>query len=174
MNIEIERKFLVKDPSIIQQAESFDEITQGYFLTEKGISIRIRLKNKLAFLCIKGRVEMDNGLIRNEFEYEIPFEDGEFMLHKFCSTRVVSKKRYYLMQNELRWEIDVFEGRHAPLIIAEVDLADPGSRGGHALEIEHPGVDDFLQGHVAEVAGDDFRVGLQGAYDLAYPFQFGG
>ena len=53
-------------------------------------------------------------------------------------------------------------------------LADPGSRGGHALEIEHPGVDDFLQGHVAEVAGDDFCVGLQGAYDLAYPFQFGG
>ena len=53
-------------------------------------------------------------------------------------------------------------------------LADPGSRGGHALEIEHSGVDDFLQGHVAEVAGDDFRVGLQGAYDLAYPFQFGG
>ena len=40
MNIEIERKFLVKNPSIIQQAESFDEITQGYFLTEKGISIR--------------------------------------------------------------------------------------------------------------------------------------
>ena len=53
-------------------------------------------------------------------------------------------------------------------------LADPGSRGGHALEIEHSGVDDFLQGHVAEVAGDDFCVGLQGAYDLAYPFQFGG
>ena len=53
-------------------------------------------------------------------------------------------------------------------------LADPGSRGGHALEIEHPSVDDFLQGHVAEVAGDDFCVGLQGAYDLAYPFQFGG
>ena len=53
-------------------------------------------------------------------------------------------------------------------------LADPGSRGGHALEIEHPSVDDFLQRHVAEVAGDDFCVGLQGAYDLAYPFQFGG
>ena len=122
MNIEIERKFLVKDPSIIQQAESFDEITQGYFLTEKGISIRIRLKNKQAFLCIKGRVEMDNGLIRNEFEYEIPFEDGDFMLHKFCGARVVSKKRYFLIQNELRWEIDVFAGRHAPLIIAEVEL----------------------------------------------------
>ena len=60
------------------------------------------------------------------------------------------------------------------LSVVVLYLADPGSRGGHALEIEHPGVDDFLQGHVAEVAGDDFRVGLQGAYDLAYPFQFGG
>ena len=60
------------------------------------------------------------------------------------------------------------------LSVVVLYLADPGSRGGHALEIEHPGVDDFLQGHVAEVAGDDFCVGLQGAYDLAYPFQFGG
>ena len=60
------------------------------------------------------------------------------------------------------------------LSVVVLYLADPGSRGGHALEIEHPSVDDFLQGHVAEVAGDDFCVGLQGAYDLAYPFQFGG
>ena len=60
------------------------------------------------------------------------------------------------------------------LSVVVLYLADPGSRGGHALEIEHSGVDDFLQGHVAEVAGDDFCVGLQGAYDLAYPFQFGG
>ena len=122
MNIEIERKFLIKDPSIIKQAKSFDQIIQGYFLTEKGISIRVRLKNEKAFLCIKGRVEMDNGLIRNEFEYEIPFADGEFMLQKFCGSRVVSKKRYYLTHNQLCWEIDVFESRHAPLIIAEVEL----------------------------------------------------
>ena len=60
------------------------------------------------------------------------------------------------------------------LSVVVLYLADPGSRGGHALEIEHPSVDDFLQGHVAEVAGDDLCVGLQGAYDLAYPFQFGG
>ncbi len=122
MNLEIERKFLVKDPSVIDLAESFDDIVQGYFKTEKGISIRVRLKNNRALLCIKGRVELDNGLVRNEFEYEIPFADGEFMLKNFCKDRVVSKKRYYLKQGDLTWEIDQFSGRHAPLIIAEIEL----------------------------------------------------
>jgi CYTH domain-containing protein len=123
MNLEIERKFLVKDLSVIDKAEKFDDIEQGYFQTEKGISIRVRLKNRQAFLCIKGRVSLDNGIIRNEFEYEIPYADGEFMLRKFCGERVVIKRRYYLCENDLLWEIDVFQGRHKPLVITEIELA---------------------------------------------------
>ncbi|MBQ9788043.1 MAG: CYTH domain-containing protein [Lentisphaeria bacterium] len=122
MNLEVERKFLVKDRSVIERAESFDRIEQGYFLSEKGISIRVRLKNQKAFLCIKGRVAIDNGIIRNEFEYEIPYADGEFMLNKFCKERTVKKNRYYLRENNFLWEIDVFADRHEPLIIAEVEL----------------------------------------------------
>ena len=37
---------------------------------------------------------------------------------------------------------------------------DPCSRSGDLLEVEHPGIQDILQGHVAEVALDDLYSGV--------------
>lgn len=122
MKYEIEHKFLVKDVSIIKQAIRHIDMVQGYFVTEKGISIRVRLQNLQAFLCIKGKVNADNNLVRSEFEYEIPLEDGEFMLQNFCKNRVIQKTRYYLANNQLTWEIDIFKGRHQGLALAEIEL----------------------------------------------------
>ena len=51
-------------------------------------------------------------------------------------------------------------------------LTHPAGRGGHALEVEQMGVEEFVQVHFGVVAFDNLRLGLQGADDLldALPF----
>ena len=43
---------------------------------------------------------------------------------------------------------------------------NPGSGGCHFVEVKHLRVQDFVEVHVAVVAFDDFRLGLDGAYNL--------
>lgn len=115
---EIERKFLVEDSSILTVC-SFDEIKQTYLFNELNKSLRIRLKNENAFLTIKGN---QVGITRDEFEYQIPKEDAIEMIERF-NLKVLSKKRYYLKEHGLTWEIDVFEGKLEGLIVAEIELS---------------------------------------------------
>lgn len=84
-----------------------------------GTVFRVRIADDKAFLTIKGR---QHGISRAEFEYQIPVADAEDMLKSLCGTRVVEKTRYYLHYEGFLWEIDVFEGRHAGLIVAEIEL----------------------------------------------------
>ncbi len=114
---EIERKFLVKDSSIIMNCV-FDEIKQTYLFNELNKSLRIRLKNESAFLTIKGNQE---GISRDEFEYEIPKIDAIEMIERF-NLKVISKRRYYLIAQNLTWEIDVFEEKLKGLVVAEIEL----------------------------------------------------
>jgi adenylate cyclase len=114
---EIERKFLVRHETILSEC-SFDEIKQTYLFNERNKSLRIRLKNDQAFLTIKGN---QLGITRDEFEYEIPKLDAIDIIERF-NLKVLSKKRYYLKQENLTWEIDVFEGKLKGLIIAEIEL----------------------------------------------------
>jgi len=116
---EIERKFLVKDFSVIQDC-SFDIIQQSYLFNETTKSLRIRIKNDLAFLTIKGNLV---GITRDEFEYQIPKQEAIEIIEKF-GLKVLSKKRYYKEIDGLKWEIDVFEGSLSGLFIAEIELPD--------------------------------------------------
>jgi adenylate cyclase len=114
---EIERKFLVKDCSVIQ-ACSFDVIKQSYLFNETNKSLRVRIKNDNAFLTIKGNLV---GISRDEYEYQIPIGEALEIIDKF-NLKVLSKKRYYLKVAELTWEIDVFEGALSGLVVAEIEL----------------------------------------------------
>ena len=58
---------------------------------------------------------------------------------------------------------------HVPL-----DRTDPGRRGRYGVVAEKVGPDQFLELHVAVVAFDDLRPGLQGPDDLADLAQFVG
>ena len=51
-------------------------------------------------------------------------------------------------------------------------LADPSGRRCDIIKVEHSRAQDFLKIHISIVAWDDFRFGLQSAYDLLYAFQF--
>ena len=59
--------------------------------------------------------------MRQEFEYEIPVNDAEEIL-KLCAPNLLKKVRYKIDYAGHVWEIDIFEGRHAGLILAEVEI----------------------------------------------------
>jgi CYTH domain-containing protein len=119
MASEIERKFLVKKEvwEEIKKPEPFD-ILQGYLTNEKEKTIRVRIKNKTAFLTIKGATE---GITRQEFEYEIPLTDAQLLLKNFCS-KFINKKRYEIEHQGQLWEVDEFEHPNKGLILAEIEL----------------------------------------------------
>lgn len=114
---EIERKFLVNDLSVIENC-LFDEIKQAYLFNENQKSLRIRIKNEKAFLTIKGQI---SGFSRNEFEYEVPKEEAVEMIEEF-QLKVLEKRRYYFSAIPFIWEIDVFLGGLAGIVVAEIEL----------------------------------------------------
>ena len=122
MSVEIERKFLVRDPSWKHAATSFKDFQQGYFPTGDGVTVRARIAGDRARLTLKGPV---NGISRAEFEYPIPVEDAVAFLSAFCSKPVILKRRWYVPFGGFTWEIDEFAGQNEGLVVAEIELDAP-------------------------------------------------
>ncbi|MBD3808141.1 MAG: CYTH domain-containing protein [Epsilonproteobacteria bacterium] len=118
MAVEIERKFLV-DPNKLPNLGSGTKMLQGYLLA-RSPSIRVRIAGEKAFLTIKGKPQ--NHISRNEFEYEIPLQDGLELL-KECKELIISKTRYEIMYENHLWELDIFEEENEGLIVAEIELS---------------------------------------------------
>jgi CYTH domain-containing protein len=95
------------------------QIRQGYLFTEQAKSCRVRVKGAKGFLTLKFGTDL---LSRNEFEYEIPFEEACELLT--CCDKVLQKTRYEIPAGDHVWEIDVFSGALDGLILAEIELTD--------------------------------------------------
>lgn len=119
MGTEIERKFLVVDDTWRVAAVSATQLVQGYLGRVEQCSVRVRTGGGKAFLNIKGRTV---GVQRAEYEYAIPVADAQEMLETLCGTRVVAKTRHIVPFGGRDWEVDVFEGHNAGLVVAEVEL----------------------------------------------------
>lgn len=117
MAIEIERKFLVRSDGWRHGAVATG-YRQGYLAVEPQCSVRVRIADTAAWLTVKGA---GAGLARPEFEYPIPLDDAEGLL-ALCMPGVISKTRHVLPQGRHRWEIDVFHGDNAGLVLAEIEL----------------------------------------------------
>jgi CYTH domain-containing protein len=119
MGKEIERKFLINQ-------QKWDNLTkpkgklfrQGYLLTDKDKTIRVRATETKGFLTIKGQTI---GATRMEYEYEIPVGEATELLDNF-SLSELSKSRYEITVSGKIWEIDVFLGDNKGLIVAEIEL----------------------------------------------------
>jgi CYTH domain-containing protein len=120
MPLEIERKFLVV-PERWRPPARGTHFRQGYLATDPARSIRVRLAGDAAWLTIKGKT---TGMTREEFEYAIPAADAGAMLDRLCLQPLIEKTRYRLEVAGVTWEVDVFEGANAGLLLAEVELAD--------------------------------------------------
>lgn len=140
MALEIERKFLVLNDSYKKESFSHSHIQQGYICSERGRTVRVRIRDDRAFLTIKGP-STDNGLSRDEFEYEIPLEDGKKLL-LLCEPGIIDKTRWLVKSGEHTFEIDEFFGENEGLVMAEVELSSVD---------ESPKMPDFIG---KEVTGD--------------------
>lgn len=116
--MEIERKFLIKSLPANLDTYPKKHLEQAYLCTSP--VVRIRKEGEEYILTYKG-----NGLMVRE-EYNLPLTQEAYLhLKSKADGNVISKTRYYLPEkNGLTIELDVFEGIHAPLIMAEVEFPD--------------------------------------------------
>ena len=119
--LEIERKFLVLDDSYKSLSYGSSHIRQGYICSERGRTVRIRIRDEHAYITIKGP-SLNGGLSRYEFEQEIPFVDGENLM-SLCDPGIIDKTRWLVKSGRHTFEVDEFHGDNDGLVVAEVELA---------------------------------------------------
>lgn len=120
MGTEIERKFLVANDTWRATAVSAARLVQGYLTAEPGLTVRVRVADAAAWLTIKGATQ---GISRAEFEYPIPRTDADAMLATLALCPPVEKIRHHVPHAGHVWEVDVFAGANAGLVLAEIELA---------------------------------------------------
>lgn len=119
MNIEIERKFLVKGDFLPFVSKQY-HIVQGYLCAVPGRTVRVRVKAEKAFITVKGRPN-EVGFSRFEWEKEIAVSDALEMI-PLCEQGVIEKIRYEVIFDGRTFEVDVFEGENKGLVLAELEL----------------------------------------------------
>ncbi|MBW2389281.1 MAG: CYTH domain-containing protein [Deltaproteobacteria bacterium] len=115
--VEIERKFLVTGDAWQRGARAIS-IRQGYLARSADCVVRVRIADRAATLTIKGRA---HGLTTPEFEYPIP-TDHALPLLELCQAAIIEKTRYRVDHEGHSWEVDVFSGANAGLVLAEIEL----------------------------------------------------
>ncbi len=132
MALEIERKFLVTDLKALGTPECAKHLVQGYLNKDPERTVRVRLEERLnaegvvlsalGTLTVKGKTFQGSRL---EEEVEIPVEQAKTLLG-LALPRLIDKTRYVFKAQGavegLIWEVDVFHGELAGLVLAEVEL----------------------------------------------------
>lgn len=121
--MEIERKYTIKELPANLDSYPCHLIEQAYLNTNP--VVRIRKEDDTYYLTYKG-----SGMMARE-EYNLPLNEESYnhLLEK-ADGIVITKKRYVLPltdfqpdnKNNLFIELDIFEGKLAPLIIAEIEF----------------------------------------------------
>jgi adenylate cyclase len=118
---EVERKFLVDGDGWRGLSEAAVPILQFYLAANTGRSVRVRISGGTsAMLTLKFG---SHGRERDEFEYPIPLEDAE-ELTAFAVGHVIEKTRHHVRHCGYLYEVDVFGGSLAGLVIAELETPD--------------------------------------------------
>ena len=118
MNLEIERRFLIKNNKWRQYIINQTIITQGYLSSSNdGWIVRLRSENKQFKLTLKKHILNSTSL---EFEYIINKKEGNQILSNIKDK--IEKQRFYLKVNEQNWIVDIFQDSNKPLEIAEIEL----------------------------------------------------
>src|SRR5947208_10541713 len=117
---EIERKFLLRRlPEKLKRSRHYI-IEQGYLATESaGRQVRLSKKGKTASLTFKV------GRGRSREEREVKLSPKQFAgLWPATAGRRLRKLRYEIPWRNLLIEIDIYRGKHAGLVVAEVEFPD--------------------------------------------------
>ena len=112
---------LVKSKAWQAAADGGRRIRQAYLSNTAKNSVRVRIiDDAAARLTIKSGYR---GIVRDEFEYDIPVSDAVDLIRLRQST-IIDKVRYKVEYAGLVWEVDEFFGANAGLVLAEVELED--------------------------------------------------
>jgi CYTH domain-containing protein len=120
MNLEIERKFLVKNLSFKEESFKKTYIKQGFLNSDKNRTVRIRITDSHAYITIKG-LSNARGTSRFEWEKEIDLADAH-QLFLLCEEGIIEKNRFYIKTGNYILEVDEFLSDNKGLIIAEIEL----------------------------------------------------
>ena len=119
MGVAIERKFLVDHAQWSRlEKPAGTHYRQGYLLADPGRTIRVRISDKDAYINLKSK---NSHVSRDEYEYEIPLQDGKDILKAFAKNGT-EKTRYVISVAGKLWEVDVFMADNDGLIVAEIAL----------------------------------------------------
>lgn len=114
--MEIERKFLVLKEKLPPLGEG-EKILQAYLGLDP--VVRVRVTGQKGILTVKGK-----GLLsRQEIETGIEREKALALLKlRVAGSRVIEKTRHIITHGGKKWELDLFEGELAGLVVAEIEL----------------------------------------------------
>lgn len=125
--MEIERKFTIKKlPSKLDKYEK-KRIEQGYLCTEP--VVRIRKSNDDYYMTYKANKNLslkNNEIALVNEEIEVPLTKESYLhLKEKVDFHIIEKTRYIIpLDNNLKVELDIFEGCLKGLTFAEVEFKD--------------------------------------------------
>lgn len=126
MNIEIERKFLLKAIPHLEPIEKI-QIEQWYLKNTSEIWERVRkcysnINGEYFIHTIKKSLEKGVNLEDEKLITSDEFEDFVNNCSKpNVDSKYISKERWIYPQDELKWEVDIFHSGHY-LIVAEIEV----------------------------------------------------
>ncbi|TJV43678.1 MAG: CYTH domain-containing protein [Mesorhizobium sp.] len=121
MGKEVERKFLVSSTAWRSLVEADIRIRQFYLAAASGRTVRIRISDGVsAKLTLKFGSKARE---RDEYEYPVPLAEAEEML-AFALGRVIEKTRHHVRHRGYLYEVDVFGGALAGLVVAELETPE--------------------------------------------------
>lgn len=133
-NIEIERKFLVRDDSYKALATHHVRIRQGYLSLGDNCSVRVRRWDDRGYITIKSR-PVKGSFSRYEFEKEITAAEADELL-RLALPGQIDKIRWIVPVENFVFEVDEFMGENAGLVVAEVELESENQSYPHPAFIK--------------------------------------
>lgn len=124
--VEIERKFLVETPPALEGLDS-SEVRQGYLTRpEDSVEIRLRRKGGTCFMTVKSAGDLQ----RREYEIEIGQEQFDALWPATLGRRVEKRRYTGTLPGGEMFELDIFAGPLAPLMLVEVEFASVREANG--------------------------------------------
>ena len=117
--IEVRNGNLCFEESILVAGLSIVEIRGIEDLFEAKFTPRIRLVGNRAFVTVKGPLVEG---ARVEWEWEVPTHSVEGLANSFRFPYVLKHRHLIPIDDELTWEVDIFEGENHGLVMAEIEL----------------------------------------------------
>lgn len=114
MHLEIERRFIARASAELLARSPATEMRQGYLTLRDPVTVRVRQEGAAWVLAIKAAA---TGITRHEIEVDVGGERGRALM-ALAAGGTVEKTRH----RAGRWEIDVYHGRFAGLVLAEAEL----------------------------------------------------